>query len=147
MISEEQYKHVVHKQTTIDLEIERLQKIYKNGISLAKVISRPDVSYREIREKYPENVSDFGEEINEQIELNLKYGGYIERQKKDVAKLEHLDLVKIPKNINYSSIKGLRAEALQKFSRFTPDHLGQASRISGITPADISILLIALQKR
>ena len=96
---------------------------------------------------YPEQLADWGAEVNMQIELHLKYSGYIERQQKDVAKLEHLDLIRIPREFEYNSIAGLRAEARQKFSRFTPDNLGSASRISGITPADISILLIALEKR
>ena len=66
---------------------------------------------------------------------------------KEIAKLENLDQIKIPKDFDYSQVVGLRTEAKQKFSRFTPENLGQASRISGISPADISILLIALQKR
>jgi tRNA uridine 5-carboxymethylaminomethyl modification enzyme len=72
--------------------------------------------------------------------------GYIERQEKEVAKLDNLDAARIPKNFDYEKIVGLRTEAKQKFSRFTPENLGQASRISGISPADISILRIALQK-
>jgi tRNA uridine 5-carboxymethylaminomethyl modification enzyme len=85
--------------------------------------------------------------VNLQIELHLKYSGYIERQQKDIAKLEHLDAIRIPRDFDYGAIVGLGTEAKQKLSRFTPENLGQASRISGITPADISILLIALQKR
>jgi tRNA uridine 5-carboxymethylaminomethyl modification enzyme len=151
MISQAQYDRVVHKETTIQSEIARLAKSFKTiegrGTSLAQLISRPEWSYEQSFTQFPEVVADFGEEINTQIELHLKYSGYIERQKKDVAKLEHLDLIKIPRDFNYSSIVGLRTEAKQKFTRFTPENLGQASRISGITPADISILLIALQKR
>ena len=90
---------------------------------------------------------DFGAEINEQIEIAIKYEGYLERQKRDVAKLDHLDAINIPKTIDYAKIVGLRAEARQKFTRFTPENMGQASRISGITPADLSILLIALQRK
>ena len=151
MISREQYDRVVFKQETIESETERLSKVFKTfegrGSSIAQLISRPDWSYLEALKNYPEQVKDFGEEINMQIELMLKYSGYIERQKKDVAKLENLDSVRIPRDLDYTIIIGLRTEAKQKFSRFTPDNLGQASRISGITPADISILLIALEKR
>lgn len=151
MISKEQYDRTIEKRDTINSELDRLQKIFKTidtrGSSLGTLISRPDFSYEQALEKYPEDVRDLGLEINTQIELHLKYSGYIERQKKDVAKLEKLDSIHIPKSINYEIIVGLRAEAKQKFSRFTPIHLGAASRISGITPADISILLIALQKR
>ncbi len=151
MISEAQYNRIIHKQETIEKETERLSKVFKTvdgrGSSLAQLISRPDWTYQDGLNNFPEQVIDFGEEINTQIELLLKYSGYIERQKKDVAKLENLDAVKIPRDFNYTTIVGLRTEAKQKFSRFTPDNLGQASRISGMTPADISILLIALQKR
>jgi tRNA uridine 5-carboxymethylaminomethyl modification enzyme len=78
--------------------------------------------------------------------MHLKYAGYIERQQKEVAKLENLDSVRIPKGFDYEKVVGLRTEARQKFARFTPENLGHASRISGISPADISILLIALEK-
>jgi tRNA uridine 5-carboxymethylaminomethyl modification enzyme len=151
MISREQYERVIHKEETIEKETERLSKTFKTfegkGSSIAQLISRPDWTYLQALKNYPEQVIDFGEEINMQIELMLKYSGYIERQKKDVAKLENLDAIRIPRDLNYALIIGLRTEAKQKFSRFTPDNLGQASRISGITPADISILLIALEKR
>jgi tRNA uridine 5-carboxymethylaminomethyl modification enzyme len=151
MISREQYDRMLHKEQTITTETERLSKVFKTiegkGSSIAQLISRPDWTYLDALKNYPEQVVDFGEEINMQIELMLKYSGYIERQKKDVAKLENLDAVRIPRDLDYTAIIGLRTEAKQKFSRFTPDNLGQASRISGITPADISILLIALEKR
>ncbi len=150
MISREQYDRAVQKQQTIEREVVRLGHIFKTvggkGTSLAQLISRPDWTYKEALHQFPEQVIDFGADINTQIELHLKYSGYIERQQRDVAKLEHLDAIRIPRNFNYNGVVGLRTEAQQKFSRFTPENLGQASRISGITPADISILLIALQK-
>jgi len=151
MVSKEQFDRAQYKQQMIDTETTRLEKVFKTingkGTSLAQLICRPDWSYTEAQNQFPESVQDFGPDINEQIELHLKYAGYIERQKKDVAKLENLDVVQISRNFDYSMIVGLRAEARQKFTRFTPENLGQASRISGITPADISILLIELQKR
>ncbi len=151
MISREQYERVLKKQEMIESETKRLETTFKTidgrSSSLAKTISRPDWDYKKALQYFPDQVLDLGEEINLQIELTLKYSGYIERQKKELAKLEHLDLVRIPKDFKYEEIVGLRAEAKQKFQRFTPENLGQASRISGITPADISILLIVLQKR
>lgn len=151
MVSHAQYERAVAKQQTIDQEITRLGQIFKpiqgKGTSLAQLICRPDWTYVEALKTFPEHVVDFGAEINMQIELHLKYAGYIERQHKDVAKLENLDAIKIPRQFDFHQVVGLRTEARQKFSRFTPENLGQASRISGITPADISILLIALQKR
>lgn len=151
LISSEQFQRTLKKQQTIDQETVRLSAIYKTingkGTPLAQLICRPDWSYQMALEAYPESVADFGSDLNQQIELHLKYAGYIERQQKEVAKLEHLDEIKIPKHFDYTSIVGLRTEARQKFSRFTPENLGQASRISGVSPADISILLIAMQKR
>ena len=151
MISEEQYQRTLYKQQMIDLETERLSKVFKTfdgkGSSLAQLICRPDWTYQLALDSYPDLVKDHGADLNFQIELYLKYAGYIERQKKEVEKLEHLDGVKIPKQFDYQAIVGLRTEAKQKFARFTPENLTAASRISGISPADISILLIALQKR
>lgn len=151
LISTAQYERAVAKQQTLENEVGRLGQVFKNiegkGTSLAQLICRPDWTYSKALQAFPEQISDFGEEINEQIELHLKYAGYIERQHKDVAKLENLDQVRISRQFDYNQVIGLRTEAKQKFSRFTPENLGQASRISGITPADISILLIALQKR
>jgi len=150
-ISKEQYNKTLYKLESIEKETKRLERVFKaidgKGTSIAQLISRPDWSYQKALQEYPDVVTDFNQEINEQIELQLKYSGYIERQHKDVAKLEHLDSVKIPQDLQYNTIVGLRSEAVQKLSRFTPSNLGQASRISGMTPADISILLIALQKR
>lgn len=151
MITQQQYDRTLYKQQTMEKEVERLARVFKTiegrGTSLSQLICRPDWTYNQALQNFPEQVIDFGEDINMQIELHLKYSGYIERQQKDVAKLENLDVVRIPRDFDYSQIVGLRTEAKQKFSRFTPENLGQASRISGITPADISILLIALQKR
>ncbi|HLB53276.1 MAG TPA: tRNA uridine-5-carboxymethylaminomethyl(34) synthesis enzyme MnmG [Chlamydiales bacterium] len=151
MISSEQYQRTVKKKKTMEQEIARLEKIYKwidgKSVTLAQLICRPDWTFAKAMEAFPNEVQDCGEEINEQIEIALKYAGYIERQERQVAQLEGLDRVKISKVFDYRKIVGLRAEAKEKFSRFTPENLGQASRISGITPADISILLIALQKR
>ena len=81
-----------------------------------------------------------------QIELDLSYAGYIERQKGEVAKFEHLENIRIPEKFDFSSVSGLRNEAKEKLKKHFPFTLGQASRISGVSPADISILMIALAK-
>ena len=151
MVSQEQYERVLAKEATIERETARLQRTHRTvegkSVNLAQLISRPDWDYARAMSAFPEQVQDFGADLNTQIELQLKYAGYIERQEKEVAKLEQLDRVRIPANFVYENIQGLRAEAKQKFARFTPDNLGAASRISGISPADISILLVALQKQ
>ena len=117
------------------------------GVSLAQIIARPDWTFADALRAFPEHVLDHGEDINQQIETEIKYAGYIERQKKEVAKLEHLDSVRIPKTWDYAAILGLRTEARQKLIRFTPENLGQASRIPGVTASDISVLLVALKSR
>jgi tRNA uridine 5-carboxymethylaminomethyl modification enzyme len=150
LVSRAQYERVVSKQQTIDTETARLARLYRSiegkTTSIAQLLCRPDWDYERVRTAFPESVIDHGTELNEQIELQLKYAGYIERQQKEVEKLQHLDNIQIPRNFAYTAIAGLRKEAQEKLGRFTPDNLGAASRISGISPADIAILRIALQK-
>ncbi len=150
LISSEQYQRTLKKQQTIESEIARLSKIYKTidgkGTHLAQLLCRPEWTYEEALKTYPDQIADFGSDVNTQIEMQLKYAGYIERQQKEVAKMEHLDPIRIPKDFDYAKVIGLRSEARQKLVRFTPENLGQASRIAGVSPADISILLIALRK-
>lgn len=150
LISQAQYDRVLEKQKTIELEVIRLAQIFKNiggkRTNLAQLICRPEWDYNLALKEYPEHVTDFGSDLNTQIELKLKYAGYIDRQQKEIDKLEHLDRIKIPKDIDYSVLVALRNEAKQKFARFTPENLGAASRISGISPADISILRITIAK-
>lgn len=121
--------------------------MYKDGKShfLSKLLCRPDVSYEDLLKDNP-TLKDFGKEINRQIELELKYKGYMDREENLAAKLDHLEKVKIPHDFSYQEIIGLRNEAREKLNTFTPHNLASASRITGITPADITILLVALQK-
>ena len=151
LITRAQYEHAVHKLEAIEEQIGRLGKTYRSiegkSVSLASLICRPDWSYEKTLAAFPDQMVDLGFDLNGQIEMELKYAGYVERQKKEIAKLEKLDEVKVPKSFDFNGVVGLRTEAKQKFTRFTPDNLGAASRISGISPSDISILLIALQKR
>ncbi|MGM0440563.1 MAG: tRNA uridine-5-carboxymethylaminomethyl(34) synthesis enzyme MnmG [Chlamydiota bacterium] len=149
LIDEERYQKLCHKKITIAEELERFKKVYitvkGRGMSLAQLLCRPENSYLDLLEAYPNKVTDHGEDINLQIELNLKYEGYIQRQIQDVAKLNNLEKVIIPSDFDYSAIKGLRNEAQEKLLAVRPSNLGQASRISGINPADISILRVALK--
>lgn len=151
LISSKQYDRVKKKKEILDQEILRLGKIYRSiegkSVSFAQLIARPDWDYKKLQETFPQEVLDHGHEINEQIEMVLKFGGYIARQEKEIARLENLDRVKIPRGIDYFKITGLRHEAKEKFSRFTPENLGQALRISGITPSDVSIVHIALSSQ
>lgn len=150
LINSERYAKVCHKQLTVDSECARLEKVFKQvdgkGYTLAQLICRPENSYHELLKCYPESLKDFGEEINFQIEVNLKYAGYIQRQKTEVNKLSHVENLLIPKDFAFDQVAGLRNEARQKLNQFSPENLGQALRISGVSPADISILMIALMR-
>lgn len=150
MISFEQYQRTLQKKETIENEVARLSKIYKSiegkSSSLAQLITRPDWTFASALEAFPEQMRDHGSDTNTQIETELKYAGYIQRQQKEVAKLENLDAVRLPRDLDYKLIVGLRTEARQKLMKFTPENLGQASRIPGVTPSDISVLLISIKK-
>ncbi|CCB87381.1 MULTISPECIES: tRNA uridine-5-carboxymethylaminomethyl(34) synthesis enzyme MnmG [Parachlamydia] len=150
IINTEQYARLQHKKKMMQEETARLGKVFKQlngkGYSLAQLLCRPEITYQSLLNDYPDDVIDHGEDINMQIELDLSYAGYIERQKGEVAKFEHLENIRIPEKFDFSSVSGLRNEAKEKLKKHFPFTLGQASRISGVSPADISILMIALAK-
>lgn len=160
LIDEERMKSVLDKERAINEELERLkhtfagtsQKVQEileakgstllnNGTTLAELIKRPELCYEDlspIDKDRPQLKSD----VIEQININLKYEGYIERQRRQVEHFKKLENKRIPENIDYMSISGLRREAAQKLDRFRPENVGQAQRISGVSPADISVLLV-----
>ena len=116
-----------------------------SGTSLAELIRRPELSYRslkEIDEKRPEIPEELKEDVIDQVDIFIKYEGYISRQKRQVEQFRKLESKKIPEDIDYDSIKSLRIEAVQKLKEYRPVSVGQASRISGVSPADISVLLV-----
>ena len=150
LIDSTRFARLQHKEKTIAAETTRLSKIFRQlngkGYSMAQLLCRPDVTYASLLRDFPEAVVDHGDDINFQIELNLKYAGYIDRQTSEVAKLAHIENVKIQANFDFLGVHGLRTEAKQKLSKHRPQNLGQASRISGVSPADISVLMIALAR-
>lgn len=150
IIDAARYQRVCDKVRIIEEESRRLGKIHKQvnskGYTLAQLLCRPENTYLSLLQTYPEVVHDFGEEINFQIELNLKYAGYIDRQTQEVAKLAHVENIVIPADFDYQIVHGLRNEARQKLAKIAPRTVGQAQRISGVSPADISILMIALMR-
>ncbi|PJD96312.1 MAG: tRNA uridine-5-carboxymethylaminomethyl(34) synthesis enzyme MnmG [Parachlamydia sp.] len=150
LIDAAQFARLEHKKQTIQAETLRLSKIYKQlngkGSSLAQLLCRPEITYQGLLNDYPEDVVDHGEEINMQVELDLSYAGYIDRQKSEVAKLSHLENIRIPEGFDFATVSGLRNEAREKLKKHHPSSVGQASRISGVSPADISILMITLAK-
>jgi tRNA uridine 5-carboxymethylaminomethyl modification enzyme len=148
LIDEQRYVRLQHKEKTISEECSRLQTVWKQmngkGVTLAQLLCRPESTYETLLRDFPESVKDCGSEINFQIELNLKFAGYIQRQQTEVSKLSHGENIKIPQGFNFTQIQGLRIEARQKLTEVNPENVGQASRISGVSPADISVLMIAL---
>lgn len=166
LISEKRYQRLIKKEELIQKEVERLkhtnvgttEKVRKlletynstpltSGASLAELIRRPELSYRilgEIDENRPEFPDDLRDEVMDQAEISIKYEGYINRQKKQVEQFKKLESKKIPEDIDYDKVKSLRIEAVQKLKEYRPVSIGQASRISGVSPADISVLLVYL---
>ncbi len=163
LISKERYDWVEEKRVAIDKEIERVKNVHIGareevqqfleehnstplncGVTLADLICRPELDYEVLAEIDPER-PELHREICEQVNILVKYEGYIERQQKQVAHFKKLEQKKLPADIDYESISNLRIEARQKLAALRPLNIGQASRISGVSPADISVLLIYLE--
>ena len=117
-----------------------------SGASLADLIRRPELSY-EILASVDKMRPELKYDVAEQVNINIKYEGYIKRQKKQVEQFKKLEKKRIPADINYEEVQSLRLEAKQKLSQIRPASIGQASRISGVSPADISVLLVYLESR
>lgn len=113
------------------------------GVRLSELLRRPQVTYADLTPIDTER-PDYPREIFESVETALKYEGYIKRQLQDIAEMRRLEKKLLPKEINYAEISGLRLEAQEKLNRVRPENVGQAGRISGVSPADISVLLIWL---
>lgn len=163
LISKEQYDYVCTKEKLIDEEIKRLQNVkvganrkvqefleskgstgLKTAATLAELISRPELSYEDLAELDKDRPS-LPYDVIEQITINIKYDGYIKRQLKQVEQYKKMEKKKIPVDINYDDISNLRLEARQKLNKLKPVSVGQASRIGGVSPADISVLLVYLE--
>lgn len=165
LISEERYRLLEQKEREIEKEVERMEKVYAgtsekvqklleqyhstplhSGISLAELIRRPELSYEALKELDPERpVLIRG--AAEQVNIRIKYDGYIQRQMKQVEQFQKLESKKIPETLDYDEIPSLRIEARQKLKEIRPVSVGQASRIAGVSPADISVLLVWLEQR
>ena len=163
LISEERYQKLVDKETVIQKEIHRLehtnvgtseevQNLLKScestpltsGSTLADLIKRPEITYEILKPIDTERTEVLSREIMEQIDINIKYDGYIKRQMKQVEQFKKLENKRIPEDIDYDKVPSLRIEAVQKLKQHRPLSMGQASRISGVSPADISVLLVYL---
>lgn len=130
------------KRRKINLEIERLQATRNGSFSYAEILRRPDVRYKSL----PVANSDLPDDVQQEVEIQIKYEGYIVRDLEQIARFRRLEDKRLPHWIDYTKIEALRFESRQKLDRYRPDSLGQASRISGVTPADIAILLVWLKR-
>ena len=148
MIEEEQ-KRVEHTNIGTSANVRQVLEKYgstplNSGTTLAELIRRPELSYEKL-EEIDVNRPDLPYDVIEQVDINIKYDGYIKRQMRQVEQFKKLENKKIPENINYDEIQSLRIEAKQKLNQIRPASIGQASRISGVSPADISVLLVYLK--
>ncbi|MDO5337664.1 MAG: tRNA uridine-5-carboxymethylaminomethyl(34) synthesis enzyme MnmG [Eubacteriales bacterium] len=165
LVAEEAYQRVLEKEVQIKKEIQRVEHVnigassdvqrilaekgstpLKSGTTLAELIRRPELSYETLAPLDPERPQLPWDTI-EQVNINIKYEGYISRQLKQVEQFKKLESKKIPEDLDYEKIGSLRIEARQKLEMYRPISLGQASRISGVSPADISVLLVYLNSR
>ena len=164
LISEERYNKFIQKRENIKREIERLKTInikpedkvnkflrehnsseLNNGVKLIELLKRPEIKYEDLKEivKYMPKLT---RSEKEEVEIEVKYEGYIKLQLEQVEKFKKLETKILPEGINYLNLQGISLEARQKLDKFRPNSIGQASRISGISPADISVLLIHLEQ-
>lgn len=144
-VSEERYQKYLEKKHHVDDELERLKTVKHAGVSLYELLGRPENSYEELAQYDPDRPTLTKTERTE-VEVEIKYAGYIRKQIHEVEKLRALESKKLRDDIDYNSIGGLRIEARQKLSKIRPITVGQASRISGVSPADINVLLVWLEK-
>ena len=164
MISDERYERFLAKRATVEAEKERLQSVrikptaevqeliianggseLKDGILAADLLKRPEMSYEHIQQIAPSEV-ELSDEVKEQVEIQLKYEGYIHKSLQQVDRLKKMENKKIPEDIDYDAIDSLATEARQKLKKVRPLSVAQASRISGVNPADVSILLVYLEQ-
>ena len=131
-IKEHNFNKFCAKRNSIENELNRLSKVCYNSYSLRKILSRPEVSYNNL----PNRDETLSEEVIQQVEISIKYAGYIERQEIEVEKFKNLEGKNIPQDFDFSTVPSLRLEARQKLSKIRPVTIGQAARISGVSPAD-----------
>ena len=163
LVGEEEYQYILWKKEKIEEEAARVENTFvgaskevqellesygstllKNGSSLAELIRRPELSYKilaPLDKKRPE----LPEDVAEQVNINIKYDGYIRRQLKQVEQFKKLETKRLPEDLDYDMVNGLRIEAKQKLKEYRPVSIGQASRIAGVSPADISVLLVYME--
>lgn len=164
LISDERYNTFIKKREMIENEIARVRKTslrpsaelnalleekgtatISTGIRMSELIKRPQISYDDLAPFDPER-KELPFEVREQVDIRIEYDGYIARQLMEVEHVQKLEEKKLPNNVDYKLVGGLSLEAIEKLNRIQPENIGQASRISGVSPADVSVLIIWLSK-
>ncbi len=165
MISDERYQAFLAKKAAIQAELDRLGTYrikpndqvnafltakgtapLKDGVLASDFLKRPEVSYQDLLQFIPAAPDTLDRRVIEQVEIQIKYAGYIKKAEDRVAKLKRMEAKKIPANIDYDAINGLATEAHQKLKKIQPETLAQATRISGVNPADIAILSVYIEQ-
>ena len=165
LISEERYQTLLKKERQIEEEIRRVEHVnigtsekvqtllkeagstpLTSGSTLGELIRRPELNYDLLAPLDPDRPSDFFRGVTEQVNINIKYDGYIKRQKKQVEQFKKLEKKQIPESFSYEEVPSLRIEARQKLEKYRSVSIGQASRISGVSPADISVLVVYMEQ-
>lgn len=165
LISDERYEKFVKKYENIEKEIKRLKEltvrpeekvnkllemagtsVLTTGTKMAELLKRTELNYEMLKEIDPER-PELSDQEKKEVEIQVKYEGYIKLQEAQVEKFKKLETKMLPENINYEDLKGISLEAIQKLNKFKPRSIGQASRISGVSPADVSVLLVYLQQK
>ena len=164
LVSNERYEKFLKRKNSIESELERLSKLIitpteennkiiealgstpiNNALSLKEIIRRPELSYETVRELDPDR-PDVTKDVAQQLNISIKYEGYIKKQEEQMAKFKKIESKSLSKDFDYESVQGLRIEAKEKLQKIKPESIGQASRITGVSPADINVLLIHLEK-
>lgn len=164
LVTEERYEKFLKRKNAINSELERIKNLQitnkqevnefleklnsvplRKPISLYELIKRPELNYYLVAPLDPER-PNLSKDVQDQVNIMAKYEGYIQKQLEQVEQFKKMENKLIPEEFDYNSVKGLRIEAVQKLNKMRPVNVGQASRISGVSPADISVLLIALEQ-
>lgn len=165
LIDGDRYQKLLQKEQDIEQEIARVQSVsiganqqvqeclvrcgsteLKTSATLAELIRRPELSYQMLAEIDPDR-PDLPADVGEQVNINIKYDGYLQRQLRQVEQFKRLEMRKLPEDLDYDAVPSLRTEARQKLKQYRPSSIGQASRLAGVSPADISVLLIYMERR
>lgn len=164
LINEQKWQEFLSRKQQKELEIKRLESTFlspteelnklleqkgtkqvSTGVNLAELIRRPQLNYEDLA-PFDKDRPELSHTVKEKVEVEIKYSGYIKRQQAQIDEMKRLEVKKLDKNFDYSKVNGLRLEAVEKLEKIKPANIGQASRISGVSPADISVLLIYLEK-